>query len=134
MKTNMHFGASNRIFSNAKSLRAKLTFAEKLLWSRIRNKKLGYHFRRQHPASDYVVDFFCLKLNLVIEVDGGIHLNKTVRKEDESKEKSLISYDLTVIRFTNDEAIKYIDAVIAVIIKTITLIEHKRSLSGDLGI
>ena len=93
MKTRMHYGASAKIFSNAKALRNKLTFAERLLWSRIRNNQLGHHFRRQHPSSDFVCDFFCDKLNLVIEIDGRIHENKTVRMEDEFKEQSLTSYD-----------------------------------------
>ena len=124
----MHFGASVRIFNNAKSLRANLTFAEKLLWSRIRNNKLGYHFRRQHPSSNYIVDFYCHKLNLVIEVDGRIHMDKIVRMEDRSKEESLISYGLIVIRFTNDAVIKNIDAVIASIRNEILLIEEKGPL------
>ncbi len=112
MKKAINFGASNRIFINAKALRNNMTYAEKLLWSRIRNNKLGYCFRRQHPTSNYIVDFYCFKLNLVIEVDGNIHLDKTVKMEDKNKEESLNSYGLIVIRFTNEEVIKNLDGVI----------------------
>jgi len=128
MKTGMHFGASARIFTNATALRNRMTFAEKLLWSRIRNNKLGYHFRRQHPASDYIVDFYCNRLQLVIELDGSIHSDKIVQIEDQGKEESLKSYDLHVIRFTNDEVIKNIDGVILSIKKEIVLIEKKGPL------
>ncbi len=129
MKTNMHFGASGRIFSNAKHLRNTMTFAEKLLWSRIRNKQLEYPFRRQHPSSNYVVDFFCFQLNLGIEVDGSIHSEKVVMQEDESKQLSLESYGLYIIRFTNEEVIKNIDNVVASIKETIIQLQEK----GPLG-
>ncbi|MGB4848530.1 MAG: endonuclease domain-containing protein [Saprospiraceae bacterium] len=125
MKTKMHFGASPRIFSNAKWLRKNMTFAEKLLWSRLRNNQLGYHFRRQHPASTYAVDFYCNKLELVIEVDGSIHEDRTVQIEDQNKEESLVSYNLKIIRFTNDMVINHLEEVIALIKKEISLIEEK---------
>ena len=128
MKTGMHFGASARIFTHATALRNRMTFAEKLLWSRIRNNKLGYHFRRQHPASNYIVDFYCNKLQLVIELDGSIYSKTTVQIDDQSKEESLRSYDLHVIRFTNDEVIKNIDGVILLIKREIALIEKKGPL------
>jgi cyclase len=128
MKTNMHHGASNRIFSNAKELRNRETFAEKLLWSRLRNKQLGYHFRRQHPISNYIVDFFCFQLKLVVEVDGSIHADKIVQFEDQEKMKSLISFGLEVIRFTNDEVIKNVDAVVDIIKKKIIDIKEKGPL------
>lgn len=55
-----------------------MTLAEKILWSRLRSKQLdGYKFRRQQPLFDYIVDFYCHDLKLIIEVDGEIHsLNK----------------------------------------------------------
>ena len=123
MKTGMHYGASNRIFSNAKALRNRLTFAEKLLWSRLRNNQLGYHFRRQHPSNKYVVDFLCVKLQLVIEVDGSVHLDKIVQLEDQDKQESLESYGLLVIRFTNEEVIANIDGVVQSIRETISVLE-----------
>jgi len=95
MKTKMNFGASSRIFINAKSLRSNMTFAEKLLWSRIRNNQLGYHFRRQHPASNYIVDFYCHKLQLVIELDGSIHADKAIQIDDCSKQES---WSLTIFK------------------------------------
>ncbi len=72
----MNFGASNRIFANAKALRNKQTPAEEKIWEYIRNNKLGFRFRRQHPMANYVVDFYCHKLNMVIEIDGEIILKK----------------------------------------------------------
>ena len=127
MKSHIHFGASKRIFINAKALRNSETFAEKLLWSRLRNNQLQYHFRRQHPLSNYVVDFYCEALKLVIEVDGSIHTDPIVAIEDKSKEESLVSYGLEVIRFTNDAVIKDVDAVVQLIRNKISMIEDERA-------
>ena len=127
MKSQIHFGASKRIFINAKALRNSETFAEKLLWSRLRNNQLEYHFRRQHPLSNYVVDFYCEALKLVIEVDGSIHADPIVAIEDKSKEESLVSYGLVVIRFTNDAVVKDVDAVVQLIRNKISMIEDERA-------
>ena len=123
MKSHIHFGASKRIFINAKALRNRETFAEKLLWSRLRKNQLNYHFRRQHPLSDYVVDFYCETLKLVIEVDGSIHADPIVALEDKNKEESLISYGLEVIRYTNEVVINDVDSVVKSIKNIIASIE-----------
>jgi len=63
-------GASPRIFSNARKLRENATEAEEILWLELRENQLdGYKFRRQHPLSIYIADFYCHKLTLVIEID-----------------------------------------------------------------
>ncbi len=115
MKTNMNFGASARIFANAKTLRNKLTPAEEKIWEYLRKNKLGVRFRRQHPMAKYAVDFYCHKLKLVIEIDGEIHLDRTVQQEDQSKEESLLSFGLHIIRFTNDQVLNKTEEVITAI-------------------
>ena len=128
MKSHIHFGASKRIFINAKALRNRETFAEKLLWSRLRNNQLEYHFRRQHPLSDYIVDFYCEMLKLVIEVDGSIHADPIVALEDKIKEETLLSYGLEVIRFTNEVIIKDVDSVVELIKNKIDSIEASNKI------
>ena len=59
----------------SKSLRSNLTEAERCLWIRLRLKHLGYVFYRQKPIGDYIVDFFCPKAQLIVEVDGGQHFS-----------------------------------------------------------
>src|SRR5687768_14817170 len=128
MKSRIHFGASKRIFINAKALRNRETFAEKLLWSKLRNNQLKYHFRRQHPLSNYVVDFYCEMLKLVIEVDGSIHAEPIVALEDKNKEESLISYGLEVIRFSNEVIINDVDSVVELIKNKIASIEASNKI------
>ena len=93
-------GATAAIKDKAKKLRKKMTDAEKILWSKIRNRKVnGMYFRRQHPYGIYILDFFCFEANLVIEVDGLIHLSK--HENDLERTKYLESSGLTIIRFRN---------------------------------
>jgi very-short-patch-repair endonuclease len=93
-------GATAAIKDKAKKLRKKMTDAEKILWSKIRNRKVnGMYFRRQHPYGIYILDFFCFEANLVIEVDGLIHLSK--HEYDLERTKYLESSGLTIIRFRN---------------------------------
>ena len=105
MKTNMHYDASPAIFQAAHTLRSRLTEAEKILWEHLRNHKSGFRFRRQHPLWNYVVDFYCHRLKLVIEADGEIHLNKDNKIRDMEKDDGLKNLGLQVLRYTNDEII-----------------------------
>ena len=60
--------------SRARELREKSTDAERLLWSRLRNRRLmGLKFKRQSPIGSYIVDFVCKERNLIVEIDGGHH-------------------------------------------------------------
>ena len=92
--------ANAAIKDKAKKLRKIMTEAEKLLWSKLRNRKVkGIYFRRQHPYGIYILDFFYFEANLVIEVDGLIHLSK--HENDLERTKYLESSGLTIIRFKN---------------------------------
>jgi very-short-patch-repair endonuclease len=71
----------------AKELRREMTPAEKILWNELRANKLGVHFRRQQVIAGFIVDFYCHKFALVVEVDGDIH--DLQKEEDERREKVL---------------------------------------------
>ena len=85
----------------AKELRSDMTPAEKILWNELRGNKLGVHFRRQQVIAGFIVDFYCHKIGLVIEVDGDIH--DLQKEEDARREKVLKEMGLRIIRFRNDE-------------------------------
>lgn len=90
---------------NAKYNREHPTEAEALLWEYLRGKQLGVHFRRQHPVYNYIPDFVCLSLNLIIEVDGGYHTIKEQQLNDEKRDAYLASLGFQIIRFTNEEVL-----------------------------
>lgn len=97
----------------AKELRRDMTPAEKMLWEELRANKLGVHFRRQQIVEGFIVDFYCHKASLVIEVDGDIH--DLQREEDARREKALSALGLRVIRFRNDEVARDLSGVVETI-------------------
>jgi very-short-patch-repair endonuclease len=99
---------------NAIELRKESTPAESKLWSRIRNDQLGVTFRRQHAIGNYIVDFFSPKAKLIIELDGGQHLEQ--QEYDKERTTYLESLGYKVIRFWNSDVMNHIDDVILAVI------------------
>ena len=113
LSEDLHQGASGEVFNFARKLRKEQTEAERFLWVRLRGRKLkGFKFRRQHPIKNWIADFYCHEAKLVIEVDGGIHLNKRQQQSDEGRTYELEGLGLKVLRFTNDEVISEINKVL----------------------
>src|SRR5881396_2374866 len=79
----MHYGAHPLVFRKAEELSNNMTHAEELLWNYLKSNEWDLKFRRQHPIALYVADFYCHKLKLVIEIDGNIHENEDVKRNDE---------------------------------------------------
>ena len=104
-------GADLNIKSKARVLRKSMTNSEKLLWSKLRRRQLnGLFFRRQHPYGIYILDFFCHEVNLAVEVDGEIHLDKIFY--DNERTEYLKSTGIRVIRFTNNDVETRMDYVL----------------------
>ncbi len=98
----------------ARELRATPTDAERRLWRVLRRGQIaGYIFRRQYPLGRYFVDFVCLPLRLVIEIDGGQHATRRVY--DRARDRSLTSRGFRVLRFTDREILTAIASVATVI-------------------
>ena len=97
--------------SRAKALRKESTDAERLLWSRLRNRRLlGLKFRRQSPIGKYIVDFVCKERSLIIEIDGGQHQEQ--RASDATRTAWLGSCGFSVIRYWNNEVLEDIDSIL----------------------
>ncbi len=119
-------GAKPDLFSKAIYLRENMTETEIILWEKLRNKQLlGYKFRRQHPINYFIVDFYCHKLNLVIEIDGEYHKKRKQLQLDIDRTKILEFQGLKVIRFSNEEVISNLSNVIKEINNQIELTESK---------
>ncbi|MEW6109055.1 MAG: endonuclease domain-containing protein, partial [Nitrospirota bacterium] len=89
-----------------------MTNAEKYLWSRLRGKQLkSYQFYRQKVIERYIVDFYCPKASLVIELDGGQHYERTGKEKDKVRDDVLKRTGLRVLRFSDKEIFENIDAV-----------------------
>lgn len=80
--------------------RKNMTEAEKIMWDKILSRdKTGYRFLRQKPIDRFIIDFYCPKLLLAIEIDGGSHIQK--KETDEMRDNFLKQIGVTTIRFTN---------------------------------
>lgn len=99
-----------------KNLRNNATPQEIILWSRLRRSQLGHKFRRQHSIGNYIVDFYCPEKKLIIEIDGGQHDEKNIRKYDENRTKYLESLGLKVLRFWDNEINNNVSGVISTIV------------------
>jgi len=106
-----HHGADLNTKSKALVLKKNMTNAEKILWNHLRRGQLnGLYFRRQYPYGMYILDFYCDKFKLAIEVDGEIHLNRIAY--DDERTQYLESTGITVLRFTNNEVMTGLDNVL----------------------
>jgi len=94
----------------AAAMRKEPTLAERKLWNELRNKKLGVKFRRQHLIDQFIVDFYCIELGLIIEVDGGIH--KKQQRADLEREQALEALGCSIIRFDNQTVEKELPEII----------------------
>ena len=108
----MFEGASHLLFEKAKQLRNNMTGTEEVLLMHLRTGINGFKFRRQHPIGNYIVDLFCFKAKLVIEIDGSVHNNDEIKENDITWQKELESLGYTVIRFTNIEIHKQVETVL----------------------
>ncbi|HLG39176.1 MAG TPA: endonuclease domain-containing protein [Chitinophagaceae bacterium] len=97
----------------ANRLRKEMTKAEACLWKYVlrAGKMKGFQFRRQRPVLNYIADFMCKELMLVIKVDGNIHQLEEVIKNDEIRQKALEEIGFTVLRFANAEVLNNIQSV-----------------------
>ena len=96
----------------AKELRNNATEQERKLWQYLRKSQLGYKFRRQQPIGDYIADFFCPELGLIIELDGGQHNEQAKINYDKQRDAFLQKCGYRVVRFWNNDIDKNIEGVI----------------------
>ena len=109
----------NYLFNNPqlKTLRQKLRnnipIAEIILWSELQGRRLnGLKFRRQYGIGRYVVDFYCHKLKLVIEVDGSSHCTSKAEKYDKRRQEYIEKKGIKVVRCNNNDVYTNLDGVI----------------------
>jgi very-short-patch-repair endonuclease len=87
-----------KLKQRSRELRNNITLAEVLLWNQLkRSEMLGYPFLKQRPIHKYIVDFYCPRLKLVIEIDGESHRNKF--ESDQTRQRRLEDLGLSVMRF-----------------------------------
>ena len=99
--------------AQARSLRRHMTLAEQTLWDALRDRRCnGLKFRRQQVIEGFIADFFCHSAKLVVEVDGAVHQDAEQQKSDCHRRAVFESRGLKEIRFTNEDVLGNLDAVL----------------------
>ncbi|WPP49093.1 endonuclease domain-containing protein [Catalinimonas niigatensis] len=104
---------NKQLRSKANELRKHMTKAEACLWKYVlrAGSMKGFTFRRQRPVLNYIADFMCKELLLIIEVDGITHSHEDVASRDISRQKDLENAGFTVLRFTDEQVLHHIHKV-----------------------
>ena len=108
--SDFHLPYNRNLLNRAKELRKNMALAEKKLWYEFL-RTFPFRVLRQKPIDNFIVDFYCAKLKLVIEVDGDSHFSPEAQAKDEARTNILQGYGLKVIRFTNDDVLGNFEAV-----------------------
>ncbi len=108
--------------------RNKATKGEACLWKYALSKKqTGYTFKRQRPVLNFIADFMCQELSLIIEVDGSSHNKLEVQIKDMKRQKRLVNVGFKILRFTDEEVLNNMDDVKRFIMEVIVELEVRSS-------
>jgi very-short-patch-repair endonuclease len=114
---------------NAKRLRREMTPPEIALWLALRSNDAGLRFRKQYPAGDYVLDFYCAPARLAIEVDGEAHERGDRPARDAKRDDWLASRDVRVVRYSARQVLTNLEGVVRQIIAI--AIAHRATIEVD---
>lgn len=122
VKIKMSIKNPRKTLEQRRRLRRKMTEAEELFWSRVRNKQLdGLRVKRQYGLCPYILDFYIPKYKLAIELDGGVHSIELVIRKDQNKEAFLNENGISVLRLENEIVLKNIEAALKKVILQIRM-------------
>lgn len=97
-----------------------MTEAERILWRKLKNKQLGFQFRRQFGVAHYILDFYCPEGKLAVELDGGFHRKR--KEYDKDRTEYLNKLGIIVLRFWNQEVVDDVDVVMEKIKKELGIL------------
>ena len=97
-----HFN-KKEIQKRRRLLRSNMTFSEKIVWMYLRKRKMKERFLRQYSVDNYIIDFYCPKLKIAIEIDGDVHEQEKQKKHDRVRQEYLEQIGIKFIRIKNDE-------------------------------
>ena len=118
-------------FQRARKLRREMTKPERLLWSALKADKTGFHFRRQHAAGPYVLDFYCDGARLCVEVDGSSHELTTAH--DQARDRYFARWGILTLRVPAQEVITNLQGVVDLITQTASARPMRQPSRSPLG-
>ena len=85
--------------------------SEALLWKHLKAKQTGFAFNRQKPILNYIADFYCKELDLVVEIDGASHFSSEAYKKDQERDRQMQAIGLTIVRVLDSDVRKDANSV-----------------------
>jgi very-short-patch-repair endonuclease len=107
--------ATGKSYRQARVLRRNMTLPETLLWRQLRKRQTGFHWRKQHPAGPYQLDFYCDAAKLCVEVDGEAHNRGDRPFRDERRDEWLAQREIATLRIGARDVLSDIEGVIVLI-------------------
>ena len=99
-----------------RELRRNMTNTEIMIWSKLRRKQVcGYKFRRQYGVGSYIIDFYCSKIKLAVEIDGDTHFQEGIEAYDQQRQAFIEGFGIRFLRFTNRDIYENLDGVLETI-------------------
>ena len=123
--SNRFFNLQKNVFIR-KTLRREMPKGETRLWILLKNRNLGYKFRRQYSVDQYVIDFYSPKLRLALEIDGDVHDEPDQKKYDLESQEDIEKFGITFVRITNEELLGNPNKAFAKIEGAIKILERKK--------
>jgi len=105
-------------YRRAKRLRDEMSLPEVLLWQQLRANQTGLHWRKQHPAGPYTLDFYCQRALLCIEVDSEAHERGNRPDRDAARDAFLLRHGIVTLRITAVDVLKNLESVVTHIVET----------------
>ncbi len=99
--------------------------SEALLWKRLKSKQTGFAFNRQKPILNFIADFYCKELNLVLEIDGASHFSHEARRKDEERDRQMRAIGLEIVRVLDSDVRNDADSVAGYIKEQCELIRDR---------
>ena len=114
-----------RLKQFGRNLRTEGQISEAKLWKCLKNKQTGYVFLRQRPILNYIADFYCYKLRMVIEIDGYSHASVEAQESDAERDRQMRAIGLTVIRIRDGEVRRNLEGVTRYIMEQVSIKENQ---------
>jgi very-short-patch-repair endonuclease len=121
-----HLPYNPKLKAFSRDLRTNGEKSEAMLWKRLKSKQLGYAFARQKPILNYIADFYCKELDLVVEIDGASHFTEEARFHDNERDRQMEAIGLEIVRVIDSDVRKDVDSVATYIKERCELIRDKK--------
>ena len=106
-----HLPYNPRLKGFSRDMRCYGEKAEAMLWKQLKSKQLGFAFNRQKPILNYIADFYCKELNLVVEIDGASHFSPEAYQKDKERDRQMQALGLEIIRVLDSDVRKDVQQV-----------------------